>query len=252
MQRLIMLVVVFALNLHAESGIIKSLQSQFENNSTQRAKIQSILQKHGINFEVLEVHNLTHGLSFVVVGDKEGHKNSLFSTNDGEVIFHTQAVFSLDRAFDTKLETLHQELYEEQRKRVDSQVLEIFKNYTDAVISFKAKTASKKTFYIVSDPNCPYCHKELERLPILLEDANVKMLVVGFLGENSLQKASVILEKRGADEKANLVLLQQLYTKDKKQNLSYQKKQLEKALQITRALSDSGINGVPYIIERDN
>ncbi|WP_395002232.1 hypothetical protein [uncultured Helicobacter sp.] len=210
-------------------------------------RIQSLLDSKKIPAKVVSTQDLGHNLRAVVVEHTQnGERIMLFSSSDGAVLFNVgELMWSEDNAFLGKLERISTEFEKAQKARVDSAALELFNTHKDAVMSFKAKKPTTNTLYIISDPMCPYCLKELENLPSRLESSNVKMLVVGFLGEDSLKKASEILSQKSSDERKNLALLQKIYDKN------YKPKDTKnpKVLEISQAVAQAGVHSVPYLIE---
>ncbi|RDU57226.1 hypothetical protein CQA49_00775 [Helicobacter sp. MIT 00-7814] len=234
-----------------ENGIIQALQSQFQESSAQSKRIEGIFKERGGKVKVLKVQNLGNGLDFVIVQVEElGNTLPLLATSNGAVIMPVNEVWSDDKEFSQKLEKVRSQFEKEKKEATESKILEIFSKYKDAVITFKAKPHVKnpKTIYIISDANCPYCHAELEHLDERLESGNVKMMVVGFLGANSVYKAAKILEEKSNDEAKNRALLKKYYNKDKNLNPSSKTNQVA---QYTDEIIASGVLGVPYIIERD-
>lgn len=210
-------------------------------------KIQSLLDSKKIPAKVLSVQDLGHNLSAVVLEHTQnGEQIMLFSSSDGAVLFNVgELVWSEDNAFVSKFERTSTEFEKAQRAKVDSKALKLFESYQDQVFSFTAKKPTTSTLYIISDPMCPYCLKELEKLSSRLESHNVKMLVVGFLSEDSLKKASEILAQKSGDEGKNLALLKKIYDKNYKPKDS----QNQQVLEISKAVAQSGVHSVPYIIE---
>ncbi|MGI0439037.1 hypothetical protein ACRE1S_00635 [Helicobacter himalayensis] len=235
-----------------ESGIIQALQSQFQESSAQSKRIEGIFKERDVNVKVLKVQNLGNGLDFVIVQEeKQGERMPLLVTNNGAVIMPASDVWSDDKEFSQKLESVRSQFQQEKREGIESKILEIFSKRKEAVITFKAKPHVKnpKTFYIVSDANCPYCHSELEHLDERLESGHVKMIVVGFLDLSSVHKAAKILEEKSNDEAKNLILLKKYYNKER-DNIGFSPK-INQVMQYTKEISASGVRGVPYIIERD-
>ena len=209
--------------------------------------IQSLLDSKKIPAKVISTQDLGHNLRAVILEHTQNSEQILlFSSSDGAVLFNIgEFMWSGDNAFLSKLERTRAEFEKTQKARVDSKALKFFESHKDQVISFKAKKSTTNTLYIISDPMCPYCLKELENLPKRLESSNVKMLVVGFLSEDSLKKASEILSQKSNDESKNLALLKKIYDKNYKPKDS----QNPKVLEISKAVAQAGVHSVPYLIE---
>lgn len=212
-----------------------------------QSSIQAILDNKKIPAKVVQTQELGHNLYAVILEHTQNKERvMLFSTSDGAVLFNaSEIMWSEDNAFLSKLERTNAEFEKAQKTRVDSQALKLFELHKDQVISFKAKKPTTRTLYIISDPMCPYCLKELDNLPTRLESSNVKMLVVGFLSEDSLKKASEILSQKSSDEGKNLALLKKVYDRAHKAGAS----ENPKVLEISKAVAQAGVHSVPYLIE---
>lgn len=120
----------------------------------------------------------------------------------------------------------------------------------DYIITINGKNP-KKTYYIVSDPLCPHCQNELKNIDKRLQNGNVKMIVVGMMGEQSRKKASEIYReiKKTKSDSEKIALLNKIYNQSYKSNSSE-----EKVVQdVTSALIGKGkVEGTPYIIEEDS
>ncbi len=212
-----------------------------------KQKLQTLLDSKQIPAKVLSTQEVGHNLLAVVLEhNQNGEQIMLFSSSDGEVLFNVgELMWSEDNAFLTKFDRIQTEFTNAQKAKVDTKAIKLFDTYKDQVITFKAKKPTQKTIYIISDPMCPYCLKEFEKLSSRLESSNVAMLVVGFLGENSIKKASEIFDKKTNDESKNLALLTTIY------NREYKPKDLQnqKVLEISKAVAQAGVHSVPYIIE---
>ncbi|WP_237416275.1 disulfide isomerase [Helicobacter saguini] len=123
----------------------------------------------------------------------------------------------------------------------------------DYIINLSGKNP-KKTYYIVSDPMCPHCQVELDNIDKKLAAGNVKMIVVGWMGEESANKAAEIYKKARSlkSDSEKLALLKKVYNKSYKAPAAPESD--KKVIQeVVRALMGKGkVEGTPYIIEEDN
>ncbi|WP_304648197.1 thioredoxin fold domain-containing protein, partial [uncultured Helicobacter sp.] len=136
-------------------------------------------------------------------------------------------------------------LYEKEKAKINTKLKELFNDKNAQVFSFKAKKQSSKTIYIVSDPNCPYCQQEFANLSRRLEEANVKMLLVGFLGEDSMLKVANALKNKSGNQAKDIAMLSALYGAKVKGKAMDTKE----AMALTQAVANVGVRSVPYIIE---
>lgn len=116
-----------------------------------------------------------------------------------------------------------------------------------------SKKGVTKNLYIVSDPSCPHCRNELGKIHERLKSANVHMVLVGFLGEESNLKAASILKqvKRKRTTEDRIDLLNKVYASAYKVSPSdVPDDKLQEVEKVTKKVKDTGlIKGVPFIYE---
>ena len=115
----------------------------------------------------------------------------------------------------------------------------------------KIQGASNKITYIVSDPMCVHCQQELANIESKLAKGSVVMILVGFLGQDSLLKSAEILSKikSAKTPKEQISLLRNIYAVTHKatpQNAQY----TSQVQAMTKKLGESNlIEAVPFIYE---
>lgn len=194
-------------------------------------------------------------LKFVVLQTSSGEKAVIMANKAESVIY----VVPAPQAFITANEQDSAALIDE--VRMIQQYNENFKTHKavkdviakipqDYIISLKGKNP-KKTYYIVSDPLCPHCQNELQNIEKRLQNGNVKMIVVGMMGEQSSKKAAEIYReaKKSKSDSDKIALLKKVYNPNYKSSGGD-----EKIVQdVTKALiGKDKVNGTPYIIEEDS
>ncbi|STQ85832.1 disulfide isomerase [Helicobacter muridarum] len=121
----------------------------------------------------------------------------------------------------------------------------------DAIINLASTNKNaKKVFYIVSDPMCPHCQDELKRINDRLNEGDVKMIPVGWMGKDSAYKVAEIysLVKEAKTDSEKIKILQKIY------NPQYKAKPRDTKMveEVVRSLMGEGkVEGTPYIIEED-
>lgn len=121
----------------------------------------------------------------------------------------------------------------------------------DSIIHLSSTNKNaKKVFYIVSDPMCPHCQEELKHINERLQQGDVKMIPVGWMGKDSAQKVAEIysLAKKATTDSEKIKILQRIY------NPQYKPKQMDTKMveEVVRNLMGEGkVEGTPYIIEED-
>ena len=117
--------------------------------------------------------------------------------------------------------------------------------------AIRIQGASNKTTYIVSDPMCAHCQQELSQIESKLSKGSVVMVLVGFLGQDSLQKSAEIISKikSAKTPKEQISLLRSVYATTHKAT-SQAATYTSKVAEITKKLANSGlIEAVPFLYE---
>lgn len=209
-----------------------------------KAELQKTLQANKIQGNIVSSSDLGSGLSMVIV-EVNNQQAPFLATDDGKMIFQAEVLIAQDKSTESRVQEFYKNLYEKEKLRISAKLKEVFKAQKANVFTFKAKKPSNKTIYIVSDFNCPYCQREFANLDKRLESANVELLVVGFLGEDSILKAANALKNKSGNQAKDIAMLQKLYTpKSKGQSMD-----IKAAMALTQAVADTGVRSVPYIIE---
>ncbi|PAF41634.1 disulfide isomerase [Helicobacter sp. 11S02596-1] len=221
--------------------------------------IANIIQKQtGKNVSVLKIQSLQSNpeLKVAIIEDPSTkYQIPIFTSKDGNVIIGLSNVFFANEKKDAELvNQFYQTAQAHNSQQQNSAKLKtLFESIPDDyVIDLPSTTkGNQKVTYIVSDPMCPHCQNELRDIDSRLKETNVKMILVGFLGEKSAIKSSIILEKiKSAKTPAEKIqILKQIYapTYEPKEK---PEKELKKVENITKKITDSGlIKYVPYIYE---
>lgn len=190
-------------------------------------------------------------IKLVVIEDEaKTIKRILFVTTDMKLILGFSNVFIPSDNADL---VLIQDVYKkiEGIKDPDPKVLDKFFSSLKQTRYISLKSTSKKpkkTIYMVLDPRCPGCKKELGEVENKLKDADVKILLVAFLGEESANKASVIYERLiGVKDNAKkLKILREVYNPDFKLTPKDKKLSTKAVMQNNKDVVKAGIQGVPF------
>ncbi len=220
--------------------------------------IKLIKQKTKQDVKVLEVYDLQSdkNLKIVILEDMLSKSQVPIITNkDGNLLFALTNIFFSNHHADLKqVEQIIQKIQTQNNQQANSASLnKLFESIPDDyLIKLESTTKNnKKRTYIVSDPMCPHCQDELRQIQNRLKDSNVYMVLVAYLGQQSLDKAAVILEKIKTlkDTKQKIDLLQQVYATTYKAT-DPNPKELQKVENITKKIADSNlIKGVPFVYE---
>lgn len=207
-------------------------------------EIEKTLQAHSLQGSVVSSSELASGLSMVVVS-VNGQEAPFLATDDGKLIFQPEVLLAQDKSVEPRVQAFYKEIFDKQKTKTNTALKDVFKKQDVNVFHLKSAKNTTKTIYIVSDANCPYCQKEFARLSERLEGANVELLLVGFLGEDSMQKAAYALKNKSGNQAQDIAMLTKLYQPKSK----IQPTDTKVAKDITQAVSETGVRGVPYIIE---
>ena len=193
----------------------------------------------------------TPNIKFVVLEDSVSKtKIPVFVTSDAQMILGLSNVLIPSNSDDV---VLIQDAYKkiEGIKDPDPKVLDKFFSSLKQTRYISLKSTSKnpkKTIYMVSDPRCPGCRKELGEVENKLKDADVKILLVAFLGEESANKASVIYERLiGVKDNAKkLKIMREVYSPDYTLTPKDKKLSTKAVMQNNEDVAKAGIQGVPF------
>lgn len=192
------------------------------------------------------------GIRIISLRQPEGFQLPVLVSDDGKTIIGIpEFLISSDENFKDTLKKVYEDAINYNTVIRETNVLNIFKKYTSEVVKFVGKKSNKTTYMIV-DPNCPYCYAEIQKLKDTLENFNVEILVVGALGQASINKAaSFYQDYRNLRDKNSqedvITLLKNIFKKSYKTKESID---ISKVSIIGGELFQAGVNSVPYIIEK--
>lgn len=214
--------------------------------SSDPQSLKKTLEVNEIKGEVVSTEKLGSGLDMMVVRiDQE--EIPFLATSDGKIIFQPspQAFITQDKETEEKLKTFYEKLQEKEQTRIDNALKEMLTKDQNISFKFSAKKETDKTIYIVSDPNCIYCRGEFAKLDERLQEANVEMVLVGFLNEDSIQRVANALKDKSKVEAENRALLEKIYSD------SYKPAQVDvaPAFELSTNIMKLGVDRVPYIVE---
>lgn len=212
-----------------------------------------VSQKIGQKITVIEAYDLksTPNVKFVILKDSVSKtKIPAFITSDAKMILGLSNVLIPENSQDLEL---IQDIYKkvEGIKDPDPKTLDKFFSSIKQTRYITLKSASKdskKTIYMVLDPRCPGCRKELGEIESKLQEGDIKILLVAFLGEESANKASVIYEKLIGikDNAKKLKILKEVFDPDFKLTPKDKKLSTKAVMKNNEDVAKVGIQGVPF------
>lgn len=206
------------------------------------------------DIEIIKVENFKSSPDVKLVLIKAGDMQvPIFASKDGKLIMGVSNVFFAQKSEDMgAVGSLIKQTHNDDKP--DNAALEnLFKKIAkeDYIILRSHNKNAKKITYIVSDPNCPSCQKELKNIDKHLADSDVYMLIVGFVGQDSPAKASMIRDRLFdvKDDKTKLEVLREVYTPQSKIPAKYANIDVKDTMHINQKVTQAGIKSVPFIYE---
>ena len=228
-----------------------ALSASFENKLTALIK-----QRTSQDVKVLSVQDLKSSESLKLVIVQTGDlKVPLFATSDASLVFGaTNVFFSQDLTDSVDVANFIKQTQGNNQKADSKDIAKLFQSLKDhEMVMLPSSNQSSKITYIIADPNCPGCQKEIQSLQSRLKDSNVYVVLVGFLGKDSALKSSMLRERLAAlpDTQAKLALLQEVFKKGYELPAKYQNDDFSDILNLNERVSAAGVKSVPYIYERE-
>lgn len=227
-----------------------ALSASFENKL-----VALIKQRTSQDVKVLSVQNLKSSESLKLVIVQTGDlKVPLFATSDASLVFGaTNVFFSQDLTDSADVANFIKQTQNNNQKADGKEIAKLFQSLQDhEMVKLTASTQSSKITYIVADPNCPSCQKEVQNLQKRLKDSNVYVVLVGFLGKDSALKSSMLRARLAElpDTQTKLALLQEVFKKGYELPQKYQNDDFSDIMNLSERVSAAGIRSVPYVYEK--
>nr|QGT50293.1 protein disulfide-isomerase [uncultured Helicobacter sp.] len=217
--------------------------------------LQEIIKKNTKqDVKILKIQNLQSTPDVKLVMIQAGEMQvPLFASKDGKVIMGVSNVFFSDNENDKGIISNAIKQSQSAQKPDSARLDTFFKKLSkdDYIILTSNNKNTKKITYIVSDPNCPSCQKELANIQERLKDSDVYMLLVGFVGKDSPMKSSMIKDRLldSKDNKEKIALLKEVYNPSYKIPSSYLGIDVKEIMNINQKVVEAGIQSVPFIHE---
>lgn len=219
-------------------------------------KVQKLIkEKTKQDVEILRTLDLKSSKDIkLVIMQVGGLKVPIFVTNDGNVILGASNVFlSSDKADSTEYQNITMQINAQNDKPDNQAVAKLFGELKkDEFIVLDSKDSrSTKITYIVADPNCVACQKEIQNIESKLKDSKVYVLLVGFLGPDSALKSSM-LKQRLLDQKdtaKKVSLLKEVFARGYQLPSKYKNADVGDIFKLSQKVTGAGIKSVPYIYQ---
>ncbi|WP_187907988.1 DsbA family protein [Helicobacter pylori] len=233
------------------------------NKPMQDNLIKVIEKQTNKKVRVLEIKPLksNQDLKIVVVEDPDTkYQIPLVVSKDGNLIIGLSNIFFSNKSDDVQLvaETNQKVQALNATQQNSAKLNAIFDEVpADYVIELPSTNAANrdKILYIVSDPMCPHCQRELTKLRDHLKENTVRMVIVGWLGVNSAKKAALIqgemaqARARGASVEDKISIIEKIYSTQYDINAQKEPEDLRtKVENVTKKIFEPGvIKGVPFL-----
>lgn len=221
--------------------------ADFEKNFINAIKSSTEID---VKIEVKKPLKSLEGQFFVIASTKNGEIFPVIVGGDGRYFVGLSSVMHFDDS-DSKMIT--DEIYkagakyETQKAKKLNALFKTFKASDFVVLESNKKLPTK---IVITDPDCPYCRKELENIEKVLKEANVKLIFAPVHDEKAFIKAQLILNEtaklKNTDIKEKIAILRKYYA-DITLNEKQLKTDFKRIKEVTTTIFNSGlVRGVPY------
>lgn len=200
-----------------------------------------------------KINSIPNSNLIVLMEKNSNQKDIIISDNNGQNFFYIKNAFLRDKN--------DKELYNEKVKlvedKVKKEVLELLKTIPDdrfiTINSFYKD--NKKTLYMVTDPECPDCRKEIDRLIKYIRNANLKIIFAPVHGKSAFTKSAIMLEKSKSMDPSNQQGFIELLSKYYDANVVVSDdmatdSQRQRVYDDTQKIFSKGlVKGVPFMVE---
>ena len=113
---------------------------------------------------------------------------------------------------------------------------------------------NKPLITIFSDPECPYCRKEVAKLGKMLETNSVRMIFTPVHRRTSLAKSHLIykITKTQKTDAQKVATIQKYFDKNVKMDVNVTDKEVKVIEDLRKKYFSMGLKGVPFIIKESN
>lgn len=110
----------------------------------------------------------------------------------------------------------------------------------------------KDTMVIFTDPECPYCRKELANIEDELKKHNVEIVLISVHGDTAFDKINQIYKEapNAKTDKEKIDLLRKYYA-NKAEAPKSSVEEMKKNRELSNKYFNAGIQGVPYKVEKN-
>lgn len=214
---------ILASNLSAnidKQYILNKLQNaNISNKELFADNLSSVFIENGLDYLELSDFTTVSGLNDIVIfqiSDESQNNALMFSTKDGKLVFMGN-VLANEKNIE-KVRKLYQKVSAEQETKTSKSLYNISKIVPETEkIILKSLSPSGKII-MLTDPECPYCLKEIEKLTNYLQEYDVELIFTPVHQKTAFIKSKFLLreiKKLQEEKKSNaeiIELLNLIYT----------------------------------------
>jgi len=138
------------------------------------------------------------------------------------------------------------------REAINKNIAKIYKNEDPKNIISLGHDANKSTMVIFSDPECPFCRKDLANIEKTLKKYNVKMIFTPVHEKSALAKSYLIYRDiaNAKNDTQKITIIRKYFNSDLDEKVS--DTNIKKIDSLRKKYFDAGINGTPYkVMEKE-
>lgn len=172
--------------------------------------VASLLKKKAnIDVKVVKTLDVSGCLKFVVVQGADGTQFPVLATSNGDTVTAFSREFITTNENASKNINTALEAISSANKKITDKDAQKLLTMVPANGILKLDANKNKTIVVVSDPECPYCRKELETIDAKLKDANIYLIFAPVHGKSAFVKSELIYQKAAKaktnDEKIKII-----------------------------------------------
>ncbi len=162
-----------------------------------------------------------------------------------KIAVFTQGDFIFPDVIDVHSGSIKQKL---DKQKLIKQLSTIYKKEREENILVLGDDPAKETLVEFSDPECPFCGKEVAQIETKLKTYNLKYIFTPVHGRSSLEKSSLIYKKAGAAKtlEERVKILKQYFNGSVDEKVSDE--EVARVKKIGKKYFAAGLKGVPFYI----
>ncbi len=207
------------------------------------AHFKSKIPIPNIKIKITSRKNISKGLDYVkifITDGKKSQKVSIFTS--GQYIFPDVIDLKTGMSLKEKM----------QREQTNKKIAKVYKKEDPKNIISIGHDPKKETLVIFSDPECPFCKKDLSNIEKELKKYNIKMIFTPVHDKSALEKSYLIYKhiKTAKNDAQKIKIIRKYFNGDLAEKVS--DKNIEKIDKLRNKYFKAGINGTPYkVMEKD-